>query len=84
MRSRRASTRQVTRQKTSSRSRAGAGGSQLKLVFREIGADEVEKEVTQRDQFNSDEVDLVEALVPRSAPELARCSGALAYACARA
>jgi hypothetical protein len=35
----------------------------LKLVFREIGANEVEKEVTQRDQFNSDEVDLVEALV---------------------
>src|SRR5688572_17118754 len=35
----------------------------MKLVFREIGADEVEKEVTQRDQFNSDEVELVEALV---------------------
>lgn len=35
----------------------------MELVFRKIGADEVEKEVTQRDQFNSDEVELIEALV---------------------
>ncbi|MGE0031288.1 MAG: hypothetical protein AB7O90_19410 [Hyphomicrobium sp.] len=35
----------------------------MQLVFRTIGVDEVEKEVTQRDQFNSDEVELVEALV---------------------
>jgi hypothetical protein len=35
----------------------------MKLTFREIRADEVEKEVTQRDQFNSDEVELIEALV---------------------
>ncbi len=35
----------------------------MELAFREIRADEVEKEVTQRDQFNSDEVELIEALV---------------------
>jgi hypothetical protein len=35
----------------------------MELTFREIQADEVEKEVTQRDQFNSDEVELIEALV---------------------
>jgi hypothetical protein len=35
----------------------------MKLTFREIRPDEVEKEVTQRDQFNSDEVELIEALV---------------------
>ena len=35
----------------------------MELTFREIRPDEVEKEVTQRDQFNSDEVELIEALV---------------------
>lgn len=35
----------------------------MELTFREIQPDEVEKEVTQRDQFNSDEVELIEALV---------------------
>lgn len=35
----------------------------MELTFRVIGADEVEKEVTQREQFNSDEVELIEALV---------------------
>jgi len=35
----------------------------VKLHFRLIGADEVEKEVTQRDQFNTDEVELIEALI---------------------
>ncbi len=35
----------------------------MEWLFREIGADEVETELTQRDQFNNDEVDLSEALV---------------------
>jgi hypothetical protein len=35
----------------------------MQLRFRRINPDEVEKELTQRDQFNSDEVELIEALV---------------------
>ena len=35
----------------------------MRLRFRTVPPDEVEKEVTQRDQFNSDEVELVEALI---------------------
>lgn len=35
----------------------------MKLQFRDISPDEVEKELTQRDQFDSDEVALIEALV---------------------
>jgi hypothetical protein len=35
----------------------------MELTFRVIGPDEVEKEVTQREQFNSDEVELIETLV---------------------
>ncbi|MEX2165083.1 MAG: hypothetical protein WD823_12695 [Sulfuricaulis sp.] len=35
----------------------------MKVFFREIGPDEVEQEMTQRDQFNTDEVGLAETLM---------------------
>ena len=35
----------------------------MKLLFRHVGADEVEQEMTQRDQFNTDEVGLTETLI---------------------
>ena len=38
----------------------------MKLLFRRVGADEVEQEPTQRDQFNSDEVGLAETLIRES------------------
>lgn len=38
----------------------------MQLIFREIGINEIERPPTQRDQFNNDDVELVDALVRES------------------